>query len=93
MQRLGTDLITWRNNTLSKSYMGKVCERQTRPAQAILLALMKKRWISLNYESLMTFLFEVECINNSTPIIVKTTSDIGSEAPSNLSKQLTNYEI
>ena len=93
LQRLGTDLITWRNNPLSKSYMGKVCKRQTRSAQAILLALMKKCCISLNYKSLMTFLVEVECINNSRSMIVKTISDIGSEAPSHLSKQLTNHEI
>lgn len=92
-QRLVTDLITCRKNPLSKSYMGKVCKRHTRSAQGILLALMKKRCISLNYETLVTFLVKVECINNCRPMIAKTISDIGSEAPSNLSKQLTNHEI
>ena len=76
--------------------MGKVWERQTRSAQTILLALMKKRFISLNYESLMTFLIKAEWINNSRLLIVKTISDIRSDAPAwtnNLQTMISNVVL
>ena len=76
--------------------MGKVWERQIRSAQTILLALMKKRFISLNYESLVTFLIKTEWINNSRLLIVKTISDIGSEASAwknNLQTMISNVVL
>ena len=76
--------------------MGKVWERQIRSAQTILLALMKKRFISLNYESLMTFLIKAEWINNSRLLIVKTISDIRSDAPAwtnNLQTMISNVVL
>ena len=61
--------------------MGGVWGFQIRSARAILLALMKQHGTSLNDESLVTFLVDVEYIIKSRPLTVETISDMGSEAP------------
>ena len=47
----------------------------------ILSALLKQHGTSLNDESLITLLTEVESIVNSRPLTVETLGDVGSEAP------------
>ena len=81
LQNGGTDWVTWKNNPPSGSHMGGVWERQIKSARVILSALLKQHGTSLNDESLMTLLAEVESIVNSRPLTVETLSDIGSEAP------------
>ena len=93
---MGADWITWRNNPSSGSHMGGVWEFQIRSARAILLALMKQHVTSLNDESLVTFLVDVEYIIKSRPLTVETLSDMGSEAPlcpNNLLTMKTNVAL
>ena len=81
LQNGGTDWVTWKNNPPSGSHMGGVWERQIKSARVVLSALLKQHGTSLNDESLITLLTEVESIVNSKPLTVETLSDIGSEAP------------
>ena len=81
LQNGGADWVTWKNNPPSGSHMGGVWEHQIKSARVILSALLKQHGTSLNDESLITLLTEVESIVNSRPLSVETLSDIGSEAP------------
>ena len=81
LQNTGTDCVTWKNNPPSGSYMGGVWERQIKSARVVLSSLLKQHGTSLNNESLITLLTEVESIVNSRPLTVETFSDIGIEAP------------
>ena len=60
---------------------GGVWELQINSARVILSALLKQHGTSLNEESLITLLAEVESIIDSRPLTVETLADIGSEAP------------
>ena len=60
--------------------MGGVWEHYIRSARAILSVSMKQHGASLNDESLVTWLVEVESIISSRPLTVETISDMGSEA-------------
>ena len=76
--------------------MGGIWECQIRSAQAILLALMKQHGTSLNDESLVTLLVEVESIINTRPLTLETISDMGSVAPlcsNNLLTMKTNLVL
>ena len=89
LQNGGTDWVTCKNNPQSGSHMGGVWERQIKSARVILSALLKQQGTSLNDESLITLLTEVESVVNSRPLTVETFSDIGSEAPLNPINLLT----
>ena len=89
LQNDGTDWVTWKNNPLLGSHMGGVWEYQIKSARVILSALLKQHGTSLNDESLITLLTEVESIVNSRPLTVETLSDIGSEVPLSLINLLT----
>ena len=96
LQKSGADWIAWRKNPLSGSHMGGVWKCQIRSAQAILLALMKQHGTSLNDESLVTLLVEVESIINSRPLTLETISDMGSVGPlcpNNLLTMKTNVVL
>ena len=56
-------------------------ERQIKSTRVILSALLKQRGTSLNNESLITLLTEVESIVSSRPLTMETLSDIEIEAP------------
>ena len=89
LQNGGTDRVIWKNNPPPGSHMGGVWERQKKPPSATLSALLKQHGTSLNDESLITLLTEVESIVNSRPLTVETLSDIESEAPLNPINLLT----
>ena len=96
LKKLDADWIAWRKNPPSGSHMGGIWECQIRSAQAILLALMKQHGTSLNDESLVTLLVEVESIINSRPLTLETISDMGSVAPlcsNNLLTMKTNVVL
>ena len=61
--------------------MGGVWERQIRSARAILSSLLKTHGESLDDESLITLMTEVEGILNSRPLTVETINDPTSFQP------------
>ena len=61
--------------------MDGVWERQIRSARAILLSLLKTHGKSLDEESLLTLLTEIEGILNSRPLTTETVSDRTSDIP------------
>ena len=81
LQNGRTDWVTWKNNPPSGSHIGGVWERQVKSARVVLSALLKQHGTSLNDQSLITLLTEVESFVNWRPLTVETLSDIGSEAP------------
>ena len=77
LQNGGTDWVTWKNNPPFFGSLGA----PDKSARVILSVLLKQHGTSLNNESLITLLTEVESIVNSRTLTVETLSDIGSEAP------------
>ena len=77
----GGQWIQWKSNPPTTSNMGGGWECQTRTAHSILVALLKIHGASLNYESLQTFLAEVEAIVNTRPIISESLLDVHSPVP------------
>ena len=69
------------NISPSGSHMAGVSERQIKSACVILSALLKQHNKSLNDESLIILLADIESIVNLRHLTVKTLGDIGSEAP------------
>ena len=81
MQEHGGDWIKWYKNPPLASIMGDVWERQIRSARAILSSLLKTHGQSLDDESLITLMTEVEGILNSRPLTVETINDPTSFQP------------
>ena len=81
LENCGTDWVTWKNNSSSGSHMGSIWERQIKSARVILSALLKQHGTSLNDESLIALLTEVESVVNSRPLTVETLGDLGSKTP------------
>ena len=81
MQEYGGDWIKWYKNPLLASHMGDVWERQIQSARAILSSLLKTYRQSLDDESLITLMTEVEGILNSRPLTVETINDPASFQP------------
>ena len=81
MQEHGGDWIKWYKNPPLASHMGGVWERQIRSARAILSSLLKTHGQSLDDESLITLMTEVEGILNSRPLTVETINDPTSFQP------------
>ena len=69
--------------------MGGVWERQIKSACVVLSTLLNHLHTSLNHESLITLLTDVESVLNLGLLIVETLNDIGSEFPLSLVNQLT----
>ena len=65
MERIGGDWIKWYKNPPFASHRGGVWERQIRSAHAILASMLKTHGKSLDDESLLTLMTEVEGILNS----------------------------
>ena len=65
MEGIGGDWIKWYKNPPFASHMGGVWERQIRSAHAILASMLKTHGKSLDDESLLTLMTEVEGILNS----------------------------
>ena len=63
------------------SHMGGVWERQTRSARAILASMLKTHGKSLDDESLLSLMTEVEGILNSRPLTVEMINDPSSFQP------------
>ena len=75
--------------------MGGVWERQIKSARVILSALLKQHCTSLNDESPITLLTEVESVY-SRPLTVETLGDVGSEvalSPINLLTTKSNVVL
>ena len=75
--------------------MGGVWERQIKSARVILSALLKQHGTSLNDESPITLLIEVESVY-SRPLTVETLGDVGSEvalSPINLLTTKSNVVL
>ena len=75
--------------------MGGVWERQIKSARVILSALLKQHGTSLNDESPITLLTEVESVY-SRPLTVETLGDVGSEvalSPINLLTTKSNVVL
>ena len=62
MEGIGRDWIKWHKNPPFTSHMGGVLERQIRSARAILASMLKTHGTSLDEESLLTLMTEVEGI-------------------------------
>ena len=62
------DKISWKQNPPSGYHMGEVWECQIKSARVILSALLKQHGTSLDKESLITLLTEVESIVNLRPL-------------------------
>ena len=76
--------------------MGGVWERQIKSVRVILSALLKQHGTSLNDESPITLLTEVESIVYSRPLTVETLGDVGSEvalSPINLLTMKSNVVL
>ena len=65
MEGIGGDWIKWHKNPPFASHMGGVWERQIRSARAILASMLKTHGKTLDDESLLTLITEVEGILNS----------------------------
>ena len=95
LQNGETDWVTWKNIPLSASHMGGVWERQIKSARVILSALLKQHGTSLNDESPITLLTEVESVY-SRPLTVETLGDVWSEvalSPINLLTTKSNVVL
>ena len=86
----GTDWVKWKNNPPYSSHFGGVWERQIRSVRQILNGILLSHGLSLNDESLKTFLCEVESIVNSRPLTVDCLSDPLSPKPLSPSNLLMN---
>ena len=81
MEGIGRDWIKWHKNPPFASHMGGVWERQIRSARAILASILKTHGKSLDDESLLTLMTEVEGILNSRPLTVEMINDPSSFQP------------
>lgn len=79
--RNSVDWIGWDFNTPTASHMDGVWERQIRSCRSILTSFLKNHSQSLNDESFITVLTEVETIVNSRLLTVEALSDSNSLAP------------
>ena len=81
MEGIGGDWIKWHKNPPFASHMGGVWERQIRSARAILASMLKTHGKSLDDESLLTLMTEVEGILNSRHLTVEMINDPSSFQP------------
>ena len=89
MEDISGDWIKWNKNPPFASHMGGVWERQIHSARAICASMLKTHGKSLDDESLLTLMTEVEGILNSRPLTVETINDPGSFQPLSPAKILT----
>ena len=81
MEGIGGDWIKWHKNPPFVCHMHGIWERQTRSARAIFVSMLKTHGKSLDDESLLTLMFEVEGILNPQDLTVKMINDPGSFQP------------
>ena len=81
MEGIGGDWIKWHKNPPFANLMSGVWEKQIRSACAILTSTLKTHEKSLDDESLLTLMTEVERILNSRPLTVEMINDPGSFQP------------
>ena len=96
MEGIGGDWIKWHKNPPFASHMGGVWERQIRSARAILASMLKTHGKSLDNESLLTLMTEVEGILNSWPMTVEMInhpSSFRQLAPANILTMKSNVNI
>ena len=89
MEGIGGDWVKWHKNLPFASHMGEVWERQIHSAHAILPSMIKTHGKSLDDESLLTLMNEVEEILNSQPLTVEMINDLTSFQPLAPAKILT----
>ena len=73
MEGTGGDWIKWHKSPPFASHMGGVWERQIRSAHAILASMLNMHGKSLDNESLLTMMTEVEGILIFQPLTVEMT--------------------
>ena len=78
MEGIGGDWVKWQKNLSFASHMGGVWERQIHSARAILPSMIKTHGKSLENESLLTLMNEVEEILNSQPLTVEMINNLTS---------------
>ena len=81
MEGIGGNWIKWHKNPPFTSHMGGVWERQIHSACAILASMLKTHGKSLDDESLLTLMTQVEGILNSRPLTVEMINDPSSFQP------------
>ena len=81
MEGNGGDWIQWHKNPPFASHVGGVWERKIPSAGAVLASVLKTHGKSLQDDSLLTLMTEVEGILNSRPLTVEMINGLGSFQP------------
>ena len=81
MEGNGGDWIHWHKNPPFASHVGGVWERKIPSAGAVLASVLKTHGKSLQDDSLLTLMTEVEGILNSRPLTVEMINGLGSFQP------------